>query len=67
MTIAALVFGVGLVAAMAWRERRPRDGFNVSLVPTTPVMFVGALITILAIVYLLHINGIQLPSRGFGG
>jgi hypothetical protein len=64
LTIAALVFGVGLAASMVWIERRPKKELKVSLVPTTPFMFIGALIAIVAVAYLLAIYGIKLPERG---
>ncbi len=54
----------GMVGFMVWREKQPRDGFKVSLLPTLPFMFLGVLVCILAVVYLMHINGIDLPARG---
>jgi hypothetical protein len=54
-----LAFGLGLVALMSWRERRPRQGFDVPLIPTTPVMFIGGLIALLALVHLVNLAGIH--------
>ena len=64
ITYSALAAGVGLMAAMAWLERRPRESFDVRLVPTTALLFTGALIAILAVVHLLRLYGIELPQRG---
>jgi energy-converting hydrogenase Eha subunit A len=59
VTLAIMVAGAGLVGAMAWAERRPRTSFTPSLIPTTPVMLVGLLITVFAFVHLLNILGIR--------
>lgn len=59
MTIAALLAGGGMVAAMALIERRPRKGFDPHLVPTTPLLFVGAVVGLLALVHLLNLWGIH--------
>ena len=59
-----LAAGVSLVAGMVWLEKRPRKDLKVSLVPTTPVMFLGALIAIVAVAWLLSVFGITLPERG---
>ena len=59
LTIGALVSGFGLVAAMAILERRPRQGLKPRLIPTTPVMFLGAMIGLFALVHLLNLSGIH--------
>ncbi len=59
VTVAALVVGLGLVGASSWLERRPRDLARPRLLPTTPVMFAGALLSLLAAVHLLTIFGIH--------
>ena len=64
LTFAALAFGIGLTASMVWIEKRPKEELKVSLIPTTPFMFIGALIAIVAVAYLLSIYGIKLPERG---
>lgn len=61
-----LVVGIAMVVVTVWREKRPRDGFDVSLIPTTPVMFAGALLAIVSVAYLLHAFGISLPERPRG-
>lgn len=58
VTIALIAAGVGLAGAMAWIERKPRD-LSPCLVPTTPVMFVGLLVAIIAAAHLLNLYGIQ--------
>lgn len=60
---ALLVAGLGLMTAMVIIERRPRQGLDPPLIPTTPVMFTGALVAIFATAWLLHLLGIDLPSR----
>jgi hypothetical protein len=62
VTGVALVFGLGLVAAMIVLERRPRTSLNPRLIPTTPVMFVGIIIAVLALMHFLTIAGIR-PGR----
>jgi energy-converting hydrogenase Eha subunit A len=59
VTLAVMLAGAALVGAMAWAERRPRTSFNPSLIPTTPVMLVGLLITVFALVHLLNLFGIR--------
>jgi hypothetical protein len=59
ITVAFFVSGLILAGVAAWLERRPRQGFEPSLVPTTPMMFLGVLIAILAIVHLLNLHGIK--------
>jgi hypothetical protein len=59
ITWAALALGLGLVALMAWRERRPRQGFDPPLIPTTPVMFIGGLMALLALVHLVNLAGLH--------
>ncbi len=63
LTLAALIAGLALVGAMSYMERRPRKGLDPSLLPTTPFMFAGALVALLAAVHLLTVLGIQLPRR----
>lgn len=59
ITFAALMAGTGLAGVMAWLERRPRHDFNPRLVPTTLLMFIGALVGLLALVHLLNLWGIH--------
>jgi hypothetical protein len=59
ITAGALIAGIGLVAGMVLLERRPRTSLNPRMIPTTPVMLLGALITILAIVHLVNLYGVH--------
>ena len=59
ITIAALLAGVGLVALMAWLERRPRQSLEPRLIPTTPAMLAGLVIILLSMVHLLNLWGIH--------
>jgi hypothetical protein len=63
LTVAALVAGLALVGAMSYVEHRPRHNLDTRLLPTTPLMFAGALVAILAAVHLLGVFGIHLPQR----
>ena len=63
LTVGALVAGLALMGAMSVLERRPRQNLDPRLVPTTPLMFAGALVAILAAVHLLTVLGVQLPKR----
>ena len=58
-TFAAFLLGIVLVGLMVWIERRPRTDINPRLMPTTPFMFAGALIGLLALVHLLNLWGIH--------
>jgi membrane associated rhomboid family serine protease len=59
ITIAAMAAGFGLMGAMAWLERRPRKSFDPLPVPTTPLLLVGVLIGLLAVVHLFNLWGIH--------
>ena len=64
LTLAAFATGTGLAGTMVWLEKRPRTDLSPRLVPTTPLMFAGILIAILALVHMLTLTGIELPARG---
>jgi hypothetical protein len=60
LTLGSLVAGLAGVGWMAVLERRPRDlARPPRLVPTTPVMFLSALVAILALVHLLNLFGVM--------
>jgi uncharacterized iron-regulated membrane protein len=59
ITVGALVAGLVLSGAMAWLERRPRDALSPRLVPTTPLLFAGILVALLAAVHLVNLAGIH--------
>ena len=58
-TLLLLAAGLGLMAWAAWRENRWRKTMEAPLVPTTPVMFAGALAALLALAHLLTLAGVQ--------
>jgi hypothetical protein len=57
ITVGALIAGVALVAAMRMREGRARRNLDVPLLPTTPVMFIGILMILLAAIHLFGLFG----------
>ena len=59
LTFGGLALGLVLVIIMVWIERRPRKTFDPRLVPTTPLMFVGAFISLVALVHIVNIYGIH--------
>jgi hypothetical protein len=59
ITCGALAGGLGLSAAMAWLEHRPRKGLKPRLLPTTPFLLMGGLVAILALVHLVNLWGIH--------
>ena len=63
ITIAAFFGGLALAGIMARRERRPRDDMMPPMIPTTPVMFAGFIIALLALAHMLALIGIDLPAR----
>lgn len=63
ITVLALVSGLCLIAYAAIAERRPRKSLNPRLIPTTPLMFIGVVIVLLAFLHIATIAGVKLPSR----
>jgi hypothetical protein len=63
LTYGGLAFGVGLVAIMVWLEKRPRKSLDPKLVPTTPLMFLGAFICLIAVIHIVNSFGIQTGRR----
>jgi hypothetical protein len=63
LTYGGLAFGAGLVAIMAWLERRPRKTLTPRMVPTTPLMFLGAFICLIAVIHIVNSYGIQTGRR----
>jgi len=63
LTYGGLVLGLALVAIMAWLERRPRKSLDPRLVPTTPLMFLGAFICLVAVVHIVNTFGIHTGRR----
>jgi hypothetical protein len=59
LTLAALGIGVGLAVMASVFERRPRTSFQPNLVPTTPLLFAGILIALLAIIHVANLMGVK--------
>jgi hypothetical protein len=59
LTYGGLVLGLALVAIMVWIERRPRKSLDPRLMPTTPLMFLGAFICLVAVVHIVNSLGIH--------
>ena len=59
LTILALAAGTAIVITMAWLERRPRRSLEPRLIPTTPILLLGAGIGLLALIHLLNLWGIH--------
>jgi hypothetical protein len=57
ITVGALIAGVAKVAAMRLREGRSRRSLDVPLLPTTPVMFIGIVMILLATIHLFGLFG----------
>ena len=55
--------GLTLVGVMAWLERRPRKSLNPRMVPTTPLMFLGAFICLVAVIHIVNSFGIHTGKR----
>ena len=58
-TFSALAIGVAVVAIMVWVERRPRKSLDPHLVPTTLFMFLGAFVSLIAVVHLANLFGLH--------
>jgi hypothetical protein len=63
ITVLALLSGLGMLAYGAIAERRPRNSLNPRLIPTTPLVFLGVIVTLLALLHIATMAGVQLPSR----
>jgi hypothetical protein len=63
LTYGGLALGLALVAIMVWLERRPRKSLEPRMVPTTPLMFLGAFICLVAVVHIVNSLGIHTGRR----
>ena len=63
LTYGGLALGLTLVGVMAWLERRPRKSLDPRMVPTTPLMFLGAFICLVALVHIVNTFGIHTGRR----
>jgi uncharacterized iron-regulated membrane protein len=57
ITVALLAAGLMISGAMIWLERRPRQGLDVRMIPTTPFLMVGVVMALMAAVHLLSLLG----------
>ncbi len=48
-----------VVGGMAWLERRPRKTLEPGLLPTTPIMFLGAFVSLVAVIHLVNLYGVH--------
>lgn len=62
-TYGGLALGIALIAVMTWIEKRPRKSLNPRLLPTTPLMFLGAFICLIAVVHIVNTLGIHTGRR----
>ena len=58
-TFSVLAVGIVIVGIMVWLERRPRKSLDPNLVPTTLFMFVGAFVSLIAVVHLVNLFGVH--------
>ena len=63
LTYGGLALGLALVAVMVWIEKHPRKTLNPRLMPTTPLMFIGAFICLVAVVHIVNTLGIHTGRR----
>ena len=63
LTYGGLALGLALVTIMTWIERRPRKSLNPRMVPTTPLMFLGVFICLVAVVHIVNTLGIHTGRR----
>ena len=63
LTYGGLALGLALVATMAWIEKRPRKSLDPRLLPTTPLMFLGGFICLIALVHIVNTFGIHTGKR----
>lgn len=59
ISLVFLLLGCAIVGAMVWLERRPKASLETRLVPTTPLMFAGLIVVLLATVHLVNLLGIH--------
>ena len=63
LTYGGLALGLTLVGVMAWLEKRPRKTLDPRMVPTTPLMFLGAFICLVAVIHIVNSFGIHTGKR----
>ena len=63
LTYGGLALGMTLVAIMVWLEKRPRKSLGPRMLPTTPLMFLGVFICLIAVVHIVNTFGIHTGRR----
>ena len=63
LTYGGLALGLTLVGVMTWLEKRPRKSLDPRMVPTTPLMFLGAFICLVAVIHIVNSFGIHTGKR----
>jgi len=53
ITFVLLAIGLAISGAMVWLERRPQKSLDVRMIPTTPILMGGILISLIACIHLL--------------
>lgn len=59
LTVLVLLAAIAVVARMVIVEKRPRTNLNPRLIPTTPVIVVGGLVALLALIHLVNLAGMH--------
>ncbi|MEQ8268956.1 MAG: hypothetical protein RH982_17305 [Parvibaculum sp.] len=62
-TLAILAASVASAGVLVWLEKRPREPGHVRLLPTTPLIFLSIMVTIMMIVHLVTLMGGQTGNR----
>ena len=62
-TYGGLALGIALIAIMVWLEKRPRKSLGPRMLPTTPLMFLGVFICLIAVVHIVNTFGIHTGRR----
>jgi uncharacterized membrane protein HdeD (DUF308 family) len=55
ITLAILLGGAGIVALMAWIEKRPKTELKPRMLPTTLITLVFGLVTLMALFHLVDV------------
>jgi hypothetical protein len=57
LTIFVLAASLLVIARMIILEKRPRNGLNPRLIPTTPVLIASGFVALLAFIHLINLVG----------
>jgi hypothetical protein len=55
ITLAILLGGAGIVGLMAWIEKRPKTELKPRMLPTTLIMLIFGLVTLMALFHLVDV------------